>query len=200
MEFGNTKIYHDWTNQAIVDTGTTVLIAEDTDYSQFIDLFTAANPDYINYQSSGTYVANGKCQKADSIYITLQVAGRVEVPWDQYLQEFDNGDGTYQCVVRVASSGFAGIYILGDVFIRNKVCIFDYDKKAVGFSPIKDVSKSVQFMAEEPVAPEKKETEEKDIFDKMADVGRKINDDVRDIFEKMKDITDQWGDDIKNFF
>lgn len=46
VEFGNTKIYHDWTTQAIVDTGTTVFVAEDTDFNQFIDLFTAANPSF----------------------------------------------------------------------------------------------------------------------------------------------------------
>lgn len=152
VKFGNKKIYNNWTTQAIVDTGTTVLVMEDTDYNDFLDIFTEANPQFKNYQSSGTYVADGKCGDADSFKIVIKGAGAIEVPASQYLQQFDNGDGTYQCVVRVASSGFAGFYILGDVFIRNQVCIFDYDKKAVGFSPIKDQSKQT-LMAEEPVAP-----------------------------------------------
>ena len=146
-------------------------------------------------------MANGKCETAESLYVTIKGAGKIEVPSDQYLQQFDNGDGTYQCVVRVASSGFAGFYILGDVFIRNRVCIFDYDKKAVGFSPIKDVVAHPQLMEQEAeVVPEAQPEEEKDIFDKMADAGRQINDDVHDIFGKVKDITDQWGEDVKNFF
>eukprot|EP00178_Gracilaria_changii_P006669 TRINITY_DN21638_c0_g1_i2.p2 TRINITY_DN21638_c0_g1~~TRINITY_DN21638_c0_g1_i2.p2 ORF type:complete len:423 (-),score=67.26 TRINITY_DN21638_c0_g1_i2:36-1268(-) len=200
VEFGSKKIYHDWTTQAIVDTGTTVLVMEDTDYNQFLDLFTAANPSYYNYQSSGTYVADSKCSKAESIYITLKGAGKFEVPWDQYLQQFGDDTEGYQCVVRVASSGFAGFYILGDVFIRNQVCIFDYDKKAVGFSPIKDVDSLPHLKAEEeePVPEQKKE--EKDIFDKMADAGRQISGDVQDIFNKMKDITDDFGEQVKNFF
>lgn len=199
VKFGTKKIYNNWTNQGIVDTGTTVLVMEGTDYNDFIDLFTAENSQYYNYQSSGTYVADEKCSKATSIFINIKGAGRFEVPWDQYLQQFGDSIEGYQCVLRVASSGFAGFYILGDVFIRNQVCIFDYDKKAVGFSPIKDIdSETYRLMAEGPV--EEEEEEEKDIFDKMADAGREINKDVQDIFDKMREISDDFGEKVQNLF
>ena len=86
VKFGNKRIYNNWTNQAIVDTGTTVLVMEDTDYNDFLDEFTAQNPQYYNYQSSGTYVANEKCGDAESFKITLKGSGAIEVPASQYLQ------------------------------------------------------------------------------------------------------------------
>lgn len=116
--FGTLSFYNEWTDQAIVDTGTSALVMEDSDYNDFLELFLDANPQFENYESSGTYLSFGPCPIADSIFLFIKGVGRLEIPSDQYLEEKTYKSGSKRCEVKVESSGFEGPYILGEVFTR----------------------------------------------------------------------------------
>ena len=128
--FNGKSMYAGWTNQAIVDSGTTLLAMESTDMQTWINELNSVTTGLTETQN-GIFYYNGACPDAPDYHVTVG-STTLTVPSTQYLEEIQGF-----CMVRVQQTGFASLYILGDVVMRNYYCIFDGANQRVGFSPIK---------------------------------------------------------------
>lgn len=182
--FNNVNLYNGWTNLAIVDSGTTLLVMEGDDFSS---LETAIrNVDSrLQKSSNGLLYFNGGCPALPDINVTI---GDIDlhISHTQYL-EAQKGF----CIVLVASSGFGGLYILGDVFMRNYYTCFDGGNNRVGFVEINDHNSP----SDEEIIEEKDE-----IVDSIQKKIDEIADKVGDATAKGKQALDKLSKDLDDAF
>jgi hypothetical protein len=179
VTMGGTNLYTQWTSQAIVDSGTTVLVMEGTDYSNFVKQLQSETTG-LEQTQQGILIYEGACPtNASDIEIKLGGGFVGKVPSSQYMEMIQ---GT--CVVRAMSGGFGSFYILGDVFMRNYYTIFDGANSRVGFTPIAHPEES-------------QKTQEKDIFEKIHEVVDSVSDNIDDITGDISDSIDKIGDDTQ---
>jgi len=124
----------------------------------------------------------------ESLVIDLDGAAGLTIPSNQYLQFIQ---GT--CVLRAASSGPGGFYILGDVLMRNYYTIFDHANSKVGFSPIKELPNKPSAIIDD-IAEKAKE-----IIDNVGDDAKDIMGSFSDIWSKAKKIVDDIDTSIKSY-
>ncbi|KFH63283.1 hypothetical protein MVEG_10693 [Podila verticillata NRRL 6337] len=119
------------TSQGIVDTGTTLVIVGDAAAAAIHAKISGATNDPNN----GWLVPCSVAQSTDNISFTLgDTAFNVPVA-DLAFQ--DLGDGSGNCVSGV-QGGQDGLWILGDVFIKNNYCVFSQTSSpSIGIAPLK---------------------------------------------------------------
>jgi len=120
---------------ATIDTGTTLIIAPDSD-AQAINNLIGAKP--IQGQD-GMYSLPCNIAGLPDVVLTFN-GNKFTVPPEAYV--FSNGDGT--CVSGISGDGGMGMtsWIAGDVFLRNYYSVFDEGNSQVGFAPLASQSKS----------------------------------------------------------
>eukprot|EP00997_Jenningsia_sp_PLL12_P000147 NODE_1021_length_1318_cov_69.520095_g841_i0.p1 GENE.NODE_1021_length_1318_cov_69.520095_g841_i0~~NODE_1021_length_1318_cov_69.520095_g841_i0.p1 ORF type:complete len:248 (+),score=71.67 NODE_1021_length_1318_cov_69.520095_g841_i0:506-1249(+) len=176
VKYDGANVYTQWTNQLIVDSGTTLLAMEGTDFNNFINK-VAAERKGLEQTQQGIFLWEGKCEPLSDIELTVNGGVTLSIPSNEWLEEIQ----TY-CVVRVQSTGFAGFYIGGDVLMRNYYTVFDHGNKRVGFAPIKKDS------------AEEKST---DFLDDLEEKVEKVGDDIKKIID---DINGRFEEGIKKLF
>ncbi|KAI8342353.1 aspartic peptidase domain-containing protein [Chlamydoabsidia padenii] len=118
------------TNQAMVDTGTTLTILP----TSLVDAIHDTIPDGRFVSSVGWFFP---CQSESNSTITFKLGGKdFAVPVttlirDRYLPE----DPSY-CITGLGASD-SGLVILGETFLRNFYSVYDYNKAKVGLAPSK---------------------------------------------------------------
>jgi len=113
---------------AAIDTGTTLIVAPDSD-AQAINQLLGAQP--VDGQD-GVYSIS--CDPSGLPDVVLSFNGnQFSVPASSYV--FSNGDGT--CMSGIAGDGGMGLtqWIVGDVFLRTYYAVFDSGNSQVGFAP-----------------------------------------------------------------
>lgn len=119
------------TQDAIVDTGTTLIVGPLSDVQQIASAVGAS--------SSGLGEYTVDCSKIASLpTLTVSFGGRgFNLTGEQYVLKDGNS-----CLLGVTGS-FDPQYIIGDVFLRQYFSVFDVDNGRVGFAPIKSRSTSI---------------------------------------------------------
>ncbi|KAG0034810.1 hypothetical protein BGZ81_002902 [Podila clonocystis] len=118
------------TSQGIVDTGTTLIIVGDAAAQAIHDQIDGATNDPNN----GWLVPCSAAQSPDNISFKLGGTS-FNVPVADLAFE-DLGDGSGNCVSGV-QGGQDGLWILGDVFIKNNYCVFSQTSSpSIGIAPI----------------------------------------------------------------
>ncbi|KAI1315449.1 hypothetical protein EDD11_000782 [Mortierella claussenii] len=117
-------------SQGIVDTGTTLIIVGDA----------AAQAIHSNIQGATKDPQNGwlvPCSlKSSTDNVSFTMGGTAfNVPLADLAYE-NVGDGSGNCVSGV-QGGQNGLWILGDVFIKNNYCVFDQGSMRIGIAPLK---------------------------------------------------------------
>jgi len=114
---------------AIVDTGTSYLIGPQSEVSQFLQPLLAAG--MCSSTVSGVVCDCGnRYSLSDYSDLSITLGGySFTVPAETYMWQ----QGT-QCVMLVGSIQDMGMWILGDVFLRNYYTVFDMDNQRVGFA------------------------------------------------------------------
>jgi hypothetical protein len=124
---------------AIVDTGTSLLYMQETDYSYFTAMIMAASPDFncssllYDYCFTEANTCDAYWSKMEPLTLVLDANEYVIMPQGYTLS---NGDlDGHLCAIAVSySSDIMGIYILGDTFLRNFVSSYDYKRKTLGLA------------------------------------------------------------------
>ena len=121
------------TNQGIIDSGTSNLVMEGSDFQVFAKELRATTEGLQSAQGGAILYYNGACpESGPEIEISLPGVD-LYIPSDQYFQEFEK-EGF--CLVRVSDGGVGSMYIVGDVGMRNYYTVFDQGNMRVGFTPI----------------------------------------------------------------
>jgi len=113
---------------AAIDTGTTLIVAPDTDAQAINQLIGAqAVPG-----QDGVYSIACNPSGLPDVVLTFN-GNKFTVPATSYV--FSNGDGT--CMSGIAGDGGMGLtqWIVGDVFLRTYYAVFDSGNNQVGFAP-----------------------------------------------------------------
>jgi len=85
VKMNGVDLYTANTNQAIVDSGTTVLVMEGNDYAKFLTQFQKEAPGFTEQQ--GVYLKAGACPTASDVVISVGAGVDLPVPSSQYLEE-----------------------------------------------------------------------------------------------------------------
>jgi len=120
---------------AAIDTGTTLIVAPDTD-AQAINQLIGAQA--VQGQD-GVYSISCDPSGLPDVVLTFN-GNKFNVPASSYV--FSNGDGT--CMSGIAGDGGMGLtqWIVGDVFLRTYYAVFDSGNNQVGFAPSAGASSS----------------------------------------------------------
>jgi len=120
---------------AAIDTGTTLIVAPDTD-AQAINQLIGAQA--VQGQD-GVYSISCDPSGLPDVVLTFN-GNKFNVPASSYV--FSNGDGT--CKSGIAGDGGMGLtqWIVGDVFLRTYYAVFDSGNNQVGFAPSAGASSS----------------------------------------------------------
>jgi aspergillopepsin I len=107
----------------IADTGTTLMLLSDDVVSSYWGQVDSAS------SNQGSYVFDCSADLPD---FTLSVAGYNAVVPGSYFNYAPNGDGT--CYGGLQSSAGIGFNILGDIFLKSTLIIFDLDNVQLGLA------------------------------------------------------------------
>ncbi|KAG0052001.1 hypothetical protein BGZ83_003079 [Gryganskiella cystojenkinii] len=118
------------TSQGIIDTGTTLIIVGDAAASAI----HAKIPGSVNDPNNGWLVPCSAASSTANIGFKLNGV-TFNVPVADLAYE-DLGDGSGNCFSGV-QGGQDGLWILGDVFIKNNYCVFDQGQSRIGIAPLK---------------------------------------------------------------
>jgi saccharopepsin len=128
---------------AAIDTGTTLIVVPDSDAQAVNQLIGAQAVE----GQDGVYSID--CSTDGLPDVTLTFGGnKFSVPAAAYV--FSNGDGT--CMSGFAGMGDIGLnlWIVGDVFLRNYYSVFDSGNNQVGFAPLASKSSDDSFAKKGP--------------------------------------------------
>ncbi|KAF8939950.1 hypothetical protein BGZ58_008214 [Dissophora ornata] len=117
------------TSQGIIDTGTTLVIVSDAAAQAIHGNIQGA----VNDPNNGWLVPCAVQNSTDNVSFTMGGTA-FNVPVADLAFE-SLGDGSGNCFSGV-QGGQNGLWILGDVFIKNNYCVFDMGKSAVGIAPL----------------------------------------------------------------
>ncbi|KAG0053787.1 hypothetical protein BGZ83_000422 [Gryganskiella cystojenkinii] len=117
-------------SEGIIDTGTTLIIVGDAAAQAIHDNINGA----VNDPNNGWLVPCSLSSSTDSISFTM--AGTAFNVAVADLAYEDVGDGSGNCVSGV-QGGQDGLWILGDVFIKNNYCVFSQTSSpSIGIAPL----------------------------------------------------------------
>ncbi|KAF9934626.1 hypothetical protein BGZ65_003653 [Modicella reniformis] len=130
----NGKSLGAYASEVIMDTGTTLIIVTDAAAQAVHEKIQGA---VISKSEGGWVVPCSLRDATDTISFTL--AGKdflvpiADLAWDPLL------DNSGFCYSGVQGGQKDGLWILGDMFVKNNYCVFDHntDKPAIGIAPIK---------------------------------------------------------------
>ncbi|CEI90069.1 Putative Rhizopuspepsin-4 [Rhizopus microsporus] len=112
---------------AILDTGTTLLVLDTQVASQIAEAYNAKD------NGDGTYSVD--CDTSKLQPLTFSIGGaEFEVPTDSIIFEKDNGN----CIAGFSSGDLGGLSILGDVFLKNNYVVFNQQVPEVQIAPSAD--------------------------------------------------------------
>ena len=114
---------------AIVDTGTSFIIGPQDEIMQFLQPLLSEG--MCSSTAAGIYCDCGKKYSlSDYSDLVFTLGGyQFTVPAESYMWQQGS-----QCMLLVGSLQEVGMWILGDVFLRNYYTIFDMDNQRVGFA------------------------------------------------------------------
>ncbi|KAF9206041.1 hypothetical protein BGZ49_003114 [Haplosporangium sp. Z 27] len=119
------------TSQAIIDTGTTLVIVSDSVAKSIHKYIKGAKDDQMNGWTVPCSVKNSKMN------VSFELGGKFfDVPVADLAYE-PIEDGSKTCVSGVQGGG-DDLWVLGDVFIKNNYVVFDHSSKPrIGVAPLK---------------------------------------------------------------
>ncbi|KAF9915597.1 hypothetical protein BX616_005794 [Lobosporangium transversale] len=118
-------------SEGIVDTGTTLIIVSDKAANAIHSKIEGALKDPKN---GWTVPCSLSSNTEDNITFTMSGTA-FNVPIADLAFE-DVGDGSGNCFSGI-QGGQEGLWILGDVFIKNNYCVFDQGEARIGIAPLK---------------------------------------------------------------
>ncbi|KAH7886974.1 aspartic peptidase domain-containing protein [Phlebopus sp. FC_14] len=115
--------------EAIIDTGTTLIVTSDSNAEQFYANVTGATPN----SDIGGGVWNVPCDAIDSLVPTLTFGGHAFTLSPSTFNLGPASNGSTDCVAGLAGGG-SDFWIVGDVFLQNVYTVFDVGNSRIGFA------------------------------------------------------------------
>lgn len=132
--------------QAIVDSGTNILLLVETQFNALKSLMTADSslPNVDGLWGGSCYqMTKEQIAKYPSLTFNLEGGVSIDMAPQYYLIEGEHAAGMTCLGIENTGSGFSGLYIVGDTFLAAYYTAFDLANGRIGFAPVTDMCGNV---------------------------------------------------------